>query len=499
MVLLFTHQNSQRVHYIFNEVIGVRLGVTFQITTDWSTFIESKTKIKISYTDIEPLRGNTQECIWIYNSGFLCEDFIRDESNRISFDVLQFNCQTNTDDNFALPFDHFEALFLSPSAQKSSDSTTEKTDFSKNYIPFDVFSEIFWCISRYEEYQWEIAHQKSHASTHSHTAKNHSTSIILPPDAHGRYPAKQSLMYRNGWIDSPIVDKLIWLLGYCINKKPLDQFEIIPTADIDMALRFDGRSWGIKIGSFIRDFFLHPILILERLKNITRKIDPYQMDRETLPILTQFNNFKVFILHHRKRSGRNKQVNTETLKKELKRLKLIYQTPSENWGIHPSWQEVSHKLHASKEWKWEMTFMENNLGMTISHSRLHYIHLKLPSSYQILEQLGITHDWSMGYPEITGFRAGTSKPFLWYDLTSEKSTQLTIHPFCIMDVTCKNYLDLSSFQSIDIAINIKQTLQQIGGSFCFIFHNEGVSETYPWTGWKNTILRWAESPDKKTI
>jgi hypothetical protein len=67
-----------------------------------------------------------------------------------------------------------------------------------------------------------------------------------------------------------------------------------------------------------------------------------------------------------------------------------------------------------------------------------------------------------------------------------------------MDVTCKNYLNLSDFISSEKGNQIKQELQIIGGSFCFIFHNESVSNTFPWNGWKNTIYNWAETPFSQT-
>jgi hypothetical protein len=71
---------------------------------------------------------------------------------------------------------------------------------------------------------------------------------------------------------------------------------------------------------------------------------------------------------------------------------------------------------------------------------------------------------------------------------------LIIHPFCIMDVTCKNYLNLSDTLSIEKGNKIKQQLEVIGGTFCFIFHNESVSNSFPWKNWKNTIINWSEMP-----
>ena len=500
MVLLFTHQNSQRVHYIFDEVIGARLGETFQITNDWSFFKASNNEIKIAYTDIQPLDSELTDCIWIYCEGILQENFIRDWSMPVTQKLIEFHHQPEADTLFSLPFCQFEALFISPILINKTQLSPSNAVFSKKSIPFDAFSEIFWCLSRYEEYQWENEINNPSASFNNNPGDSNEMDAqqLYSPDSHGRYPAKQSLLFQNGWLDTPIVDKLIWLLGYCIDKKPLDQFEIIATADIDMALRFGGRSFFVKTGSVIQDILFRPTLLIDRVKAMLSKKDPYQMEIATLPILTNTGNFKVFVLNHRQRTDKNKQILSEVLALELKRSKEIFGSATENWGMHPSWQNESNIMATQEEWLWEKTELENNLEIPVKHSRLHYIHLRLPNSYKILQQIGIANDWSMGYPEATGFRAGTSKPYVWYNLIDEKSMGLIIHPFCIMDVTCKNYLNLSDTLSIEKGRSIKQQLAVMGGTFCFIFHNESVSNSFPWKNWKNTIINWSEKPISQT-
>lgn len=54
--------------------------------------------------------------------------------------------------------------------------------------------------------------------------------------------------------------------------------------------------------------------------------------------------------------------------------------------------------------------------------------INLPHSYLHLIKIGITKDYSMGYANTIGFKAGTCTPFLWYDLQLEKTTHLMLHP-----------------------------------------------------------------------
>jgi hypothetical protein len=57
--------------------------------------------------------------------------------------------------------------------------------------------------------------------------------------------------------------------------------------------------------------------------------------------------------------------------------------------------------------------------------------LKFPICYLNILNSGITSDYSMGYSNAPGFRAGTCTPFNWYDLQLEKVTPLVVHSYCL--------------------------------------------------------------------
>ena len=63
--------------------------------------------------------------------------------------------------------------------------------------------------------------------------------------------------------------------------------------------------------------------------------------------------------------------------------------------------------------------------------------LLLPEHYSNLNELEITNDYSMGYPEWNGFRAGTCTSFLFYDINLEITTPLKIHPYVFHSQGCK--------------------------------------------------------------
>ena len=97
----------------------------------------------------------------------------------------------------------------------------------------------------------------------------------------------------------------------------------------------------------------------------------------------------------------------------------------------------------------------------------------------------------MGYAENIGFRAGTACDFKWFDLSSNTATSLNIHPFCIMDVTAKNYMELNPDAAIDAGRTLKEMVFLFGGNFTFIAHNESLSERVGWEGWMPVFRSWA--------
>jgi hypothetical protein len=158
-------------------------------------------------------------------------------------------------------------------------------------------------------------------------------------------------------------------------------------------------------------------------------------------------------------------------------------------------KNIKNRLHAFSlnYWKDEKDWLEQISELVpIVHSRQHYIHVLMPETYRQLIQLGILHDWSMGYAQDLGYRAGTGLPFLWYDLLEEKTTTLCIHPFSVMDVTLKNYRSMLPEEAKRITFEMKCMCAVIGVPFTFIVHNESLSEKQGWEGWHNVFLSWRD-------
>jgi hypothetical protein len=159
-------------------------------------------------------------------------------------------------------------------------------------------------------------------------------------------------------------------------------------------------------------------------------------------------------------------------------------------GLHPSYLSnlKEGEVEAEKEW------LENALAENIIHSRQHFLVLKFPQTYNNLIRLGILNDYSMGWHDSAGFRAGISVPFQFYSLEKERATPLTIHPFVAMDRTLKDYMKLNPQEALQELQDLRKKVKDVGGQMVTIWHNDSVGNHGEWKGWR-TVFEASVSHD----
>ena len=79
---------------------------------------------------------------------------------------------------------------------------------------------------------------------------------------------------------------------------------------------------------------------------------------------------------------------------------------------------------------------------------------------------------------------------------NEKKLSLVVHPFQVMDVTLKNYMDLQPGQAIELIENLMVEVKAVDGTFVSLFHNESLGEWNDWNGWRGVFEHMLEK-DKK--
>ncbi len=422
MLLIYTQKTTPRVYYIFRHILSRILLIPVSFTTKEEEFA-AHSGPKISYCKM-PL-GNE---FFIKSNDLLFEQGVND---------------------------------LEISMQKWDDVPCFFATNAKSTIPFDIFAASFYLITRYEEY---LPHVK---------------------DIHGRYTATQSLAFKYRFLEKPVVD--IWafkLLKILKEKFPEYQFKkrtykFISTIDVDNAFAYKHKSLLRSLGGFIADLVQFKLvevwlrlIVLLNLKN-----DPFDTFQKILRLKKEQKVTTIFFFLIGNYTSFDTNVSASKKKFRLLIKDIVdYATV----GLHPSYFSTQDATMIQKE----KERLENITNMPVQRSRQHYLRFNLPETYQILIDLEIQEDYSMGYASHVGFRASTCSPFYFYDLDFEIQTPLKIFPFALMDTTLNDYMKLTPKQSLGKIKELKDEVKAVNGTFITLFHNESLSDFLRWKGWK---------------
>lgn len=422
MILVYTHKITPRVRYIFKHILTRTLLIPVDFTSKIEEFVAYNGP-KLSYT--KTVLGTE---FFIKSNDLLFEQGVNDIEITINkWEEVPCFFGTNI----------------------------------KSAIPFDIFAASFYLISRYEEY---LPHVK---------------------DIHGRYTAEQSLAYKKGFLEKPVVD--IWAYKFleALKEKFPDYdyknraYNYISSIDIDNAFAYKHKSIVRSVGGFFNDLFHLKLFNVWNRFAVTFNIknDPFDTFEKLLRFKKEYNVKTIFFFLIGDYTTFDTNVSAS---KQKYRLLIKEMGDYAKVGLHPSYFSMQNAALLKKE----KERLENITNTPVKSSRQHYLRFSLPETYQHLIDLEIEEDYSMGYASNVGFRASTCTPFYFYDLDFEIQTPLKIYPFALMDTTLNDYMKLTPKQSLGKIRDLKNEVKAVNGTFITLFHNESLSDYLRWKGWK---------------
>lgn len=302
-----------------------------------------------------------------------------------------------------------------------------------------------------------------------------------PKDNHGRFPAEASYQLKHGILAIPIVK--IWLLqilekvGYPLNLLPKDKSQHV-TVDIDRLVWAKGDNglifWSKLLADFIRG---QRVKVHQRWKVYQGAHDPFDATVALQFLFAHGWQPLVFLLLNPSPDGRWDR----NLKPSHPLMSAFVKAfPQVHFGIHPSL--ASHQ--DPEKVKTEFSCFEDLLGYQPKCSRQHYLKINWPDTFRMLDSLGIQEEHSLVFPEMAGFRCGTSTPFPWYDLEKERKSDLMLHPPVWMDRT---YFNAPLAKVHEEYTRMKECCAAYQEPFETIWHNDSLCAGLEWTPWRGFI------------
>lgn len=432
MLLIYVDKLTNRLGYTLNLVFKELMSIKYSITIDKEYFVQYDGP-KLSYT-AQPI---TDE-LFLSSTPLLFQTII---------EIVELNY-----------FERDEVPYLFKA-------------YSKNSIcDFDVLAACFYLVSRYEEY------------------------LPYLKDKHSRFKAEDSLAYKKGFLKKPIVN--IWvseLKTKILNRYPelttqSNKFSYINTIDVDSAYSYTCKGFTRNVLGLFRDLIKGNLsLCIERLNVLLKlKQDPYDTFDFIISLVEKYNVNTIFFILFGDYGKYDKNISPYNNK--FKRL-VKHLCDYGKVGIHPSYDSFDYPQLITSQIK----MLEETLHKPIKRSRYHYLHFCLPEGYRHLIATGsVEDDFSMGYSDNIGFRAGICSSFNFYDLAQDYETKLRVHPFAYMDVALKNSLKLSPKKAIAEIKQMTDEVRQIGGEMISIWHNESLSDKREWFGWRKVYEKVIE-------
>ncbi|MBR6439241.1 MAG: polysaccharide deacetylase family protein [Bacteroidales bacterium] len=421
-MLILVSKTTNRLHYIFDLIFKDLLGISFKLTTDNETFT--------SYNGPKFHYGNNQ---------FWNEPFQKATTLLFEHDITEKELKI-------VDYKDTKAIF--------------PVYNDKSIFPFDIFAASFYLVSRYEEYLPHIN------------------------DKYNRFQAKDSILFKMNMLDKPLVN--IWAIELGNILKAIypeiqlkkKSFTFIPTYDVDAAWAYKNKGIFRTLASSARDILNVDFNEFKTRKNVIlgRQKDPFDTFDYQLQLQKELNLHPLYFIlcGEYDLNDKNISLRNDNFQNLIKRLGDYAKV-----GIHPSFSSYLNK----EKVKMEVTNLSKVLNREITISRQHFLRLRMPLSYQILIDLDITDDYTMGYATLTGFRAGIADTFHFFDLEHDNVTNLNIHPFAVMDGTLRDYLDLNVDESYEKTVKLIQEVKNVNGTFILLWHNETLSDEKRWKGW----------------
>ncbi len=334
MLLIFSPRNSNRLQYILQFIFNDLLGITYQFTTDTEEF-QSYSQPKLNYS-----KQQWDDEIFIYSEELLFEQDI------------------------------------SPKQLTIKNWNDLKIIFSHDYratLPFDIFAASFFLVSRYEEY------------------------LPFKEDAHGRFPAEQSIAYLNNFHELPLVDHYAIFLKKILKDRyphlnfPEKNYHFQLTYDIDMAFAYREKGIIRNTGGYLKSLMHFQIKEIFYRTKVLLSVDKDPFDTFTyqkhLHDSYSLNPLYFFLVadhgvHDKNISWTNRKF-SELVEKVAETNEI---------GLHASYasNQDPEKLKA------EITRLENMSGKKIFRNRQHFLKLRFPETYRRLISSGIKEDYTMG-------------------------------------------------------------------------------------------------------
>ncbi|MBR3565380.1 MAG: polysaccharide deacetylase family protein [Paludibacteraceae bacterium] len=369
-----------------------------------------------------------------------------------------------------IPSDFFDdGVFLTPKSLPQESNTFIKTRGLIDGIEDDVYPKILYGSNKITNNGKQTIIEADVVASTFFLVTRYEELLNPKRDQHGRFPANESYLFKNGYIWQPIVDQYGNYLRQLLNAPLLTHTirTINLTHDVDTIefyRHLRGFAGGIKRGQIKQT--------LQAQKQLTS--DPAY----TFPwLIEQDKQIKkakqiYFIKAAQENKGHDYPV-YNLMGQDAQQLIFLLNSNNIEIGLHCSYASAENNNLIIQE----KNKLQQAINKQVRKSRFHYLRTCQPDDLQTLADIGITDDYTMGFAQMAGFRLGTCRPINWINPKTRQVTPLVLHPLTAMDCSLSDYMKLDADDSFNYVRDLIDQIAYQNGELNLLWHNSVINDT----------------------
>jgi len=314
-------------------------------------------------------------------------------------------------------------------------------------------------------------------------------------DNHGRFPATASHAFKHGYLDRPVVDEWLHLLGQVIQRQwpgvefKRHEFSIKVSHDVDRPSRYGFASPKNLVRRMVGDLARRDLKsalqgpwIRLRTQNSLHPADPFNTFDWIMDLSERYGLVSAFYFICG-RSGRydaEYEIEHPAMRDLLRRI----HARGLEIGLHPSYDCFDNraKLKEEAERLWSVC-AQAGIQQSEWGGRMHYLRWRHPDTMRIWNDTGMNYDSTLTYADHAGFRCGTCYEYPGYDVLTNKQLEIRVCPLVAMEASVlgENYMAIKEhYQAAEVFLGLKRKCEQVGGVFSLLWHNSEVVQKGPY-------------------
>lgn len=307
-------------------------------------------------------------------------------------------------------------------------------------------------------------------------------------DKHGRFPATASHAFKHGYLERPIVDEWLDILGQVMLrvwpgiKLKQHHFNMKVSHDVDAPTRYGYKSFSGIVRSMgasllnkgdVKQALLAPLIRLNSIKMLHPQ-DPFNTF-DWIMDLSELHTMQSAFYFICGRTHRRYDADYEVEDTAIRNLLCLINCRGHEIGLHPSyntWQNPHAIAIEAKRLK--KVCREEGIVQTEWGGRMHYLRWEHPTTMLAWEMARMNYDSTLGYADRPGFRCGTCFEYPAFDPVNLKMLNLRIRPLIAMECTIMSdrYMGLGvGLAAFEKFAALKNACKAVNGSFTLLWHN----------------------------